>query len=213
MNADELTPIAQTTPHDPSLLAATAKNIHTLGLRLMPVGAFLSVVAGVVAFAAVSAWAQPSTTAPLRLTAETSKFQRTGNYAEVETVCQTLANNYPNAVRCFSTGRSAEGRPMWVMAVSRSGALTPTQAKRLGVPVVLAIAGTHAGEIDGKDAGLMLIRDWLQKPPTNDPLRQQVFCLYRFSMWMGTSAPARITAPIKTVQVCKANASPHSASI
>ena len=124
---------------------------------------------------ALSAWGQTSTTAPLRLEAEISKYQRTGNYAEVDAFCQTLANNHPNVVRCFSTGRSAEGRPMWVMAVSRSGALTPTQAKRLGIPVVLAIAGTHAGEIDGKDAGLMLIRDWLQKPPANDPLRQQVF--------------------------------------
>ena len=132
-------------------------------------------ICGICWCAALSAGGQTSTPAPLRLAAEISKFQRTGNYAEVEAVCQTLANHYPNVVRCFSTGRSAEGRPIWVMAVSRSGALTPTQAKRLGIPVVLAIAGTHAGEIDGKDAGLMLIRDWLQKPPANDPLRQQVF--------------------------------------
>ena len=125
--------------------------------------------------AAFCAWGQTSTPTPLRLEAEVSKYQRTGNYAEVDALCQTLASSYPSSVRCFSMGRSAEGRPMWVIAVSRSGALTPVQAKRLGIPVVLAIAGTHAGEIDGKDAGLMLIRDWLQKPPANDPLRQQVF--------------------------------------
>jgi hypothetical protein len=122
-----------------------------------------------------SAWAQASKEAPLRLEAEISKYQRTGSYAEVDTFCQTLAKSYPDAVRCFSMGRSAEGRTMWVIAVSRSGALAPAQAKRLGIPVALAIAGTHAGEIDGKDAGLMLIRDWLKKPPVNDPLRHQVF--------------------------------------
>lgn len=122
-----------------------------------------------------SAWGQVSKDAPLRLEAEISKYQRTGSYAEVDTLCQTLAKNHPDAVRCFSMGRSAEGRPIWVIAVSRSGALAPAQAKRQGVPVVLAIAGTHAGEIDGKDAGLMLIRDWLKKPPANDPLRHQVF--------------------------------------
>lgn len=108
------------------------------------------------------------------LQAETSKFRLTGNYAEVETLCQTLAKNYPDAARCFSMGRSSEGRPLWVLAVSRSGALTPAQAKRLAVPVVLAIGGTHAGEIDGKDAGLMLIRNWLKTPPANDPLKQQL---------------------------------------
>lgn len=71
-------------------------------------------------------------------------------------------------------GQSSEGRPLWVLAVSRSGALAPAQAKRLGIPVMLAIGGTHAGEIDGKDAGLILIRDWLKTPPTNDPLKQQL---------------------------------------
>lgn len=109
------------------------------------------------------------------LEAEASKFRRTGSYAEVEQLCQTLAKNHPNSARCFHIGHSAEGRPIWAMAVSRSGALTPAQAKHLGIPVVLAIGGTHAGEIDGKDAGLMLLRDWLKSPPANDPLKHQVF--------------------------------------
>ena len=124
---------------------------------------------------AFNIWAQTSTEPIKRLEVETSKYQRTGSYAEVDAMCQTLAKIHSDSVRCFSIGRSAEGRPIWAMAVSHSGALTPAQAKRLGIPVVLAIAGTHAGEIDGKDAGLMLIRDWLKKPPANDPLRQQVF--------------------------------------
>jgi len=130
---------------------------------------------GVWCSTALSVWAQTPAEPIKRLEAETSKYQRTGSYAEVDAMCQSLAKNHPDSVRCFSIGRSAEGRPIWAMAVSRSGALSPTQAKRLGIPVVLAIAGTHAGEIDGKDAGLMLIRDWLKKPPANDPLRQQVF--------------------------------------
>jgi hypothetical protein len=106
---------------------------------------------------------------------EVSQFRQTGTYAEVETACQTLAKNYPDSVRCFSIGRTAEGRSIWALAVSRSGALTPSQAKRMGIPVVLAIGGTHAGEIDGKDAGLILIRDFLRRPASNDPLKQQVF--------------------------------------
>jgi hypothetical protein len=132
-------------------------------------------IGGIWCCAVFSAWGQISTKVAQRLEAEISKFQRTGSYAEVDAMCQTLAKSHPDAVRCFSMGRSAEGRPIWVIAVSRSGALTPAHAKRLGIPVSLAIAGTHAGEIDGKDAGLMLIRDWLEKPPASDPLRHQVF--------------------------------------
>jgi murein tripeptide amidase MpaA len=107
--------------------------------------------------------------------AEVSQFRRTGAYAEVEATCQSLAKKYPDAVRCFSFGQTAEGRPIYALAVSRSGALTPAQARRAGLPVVLAIGGTHAGEIDGKDAGLILIRDMLRKNSTADPLKQQIF--------------------------------------
>lgn len=63
---------------------------------------------------------------------------------------------------------------MRAMVVTRSGAFTPEQADRANLPVVLVIAGTHSGEIDGKDAGLTLIRDWLRKPAANDPLKHQV---------------------------------------
>ena len=108
------------------------------------------------------------------LHAEATQFRQTGSYAEVETLCQNWAQRYPEAVKCLTIGASAEGRALRAMVVTRTGALTPEQADRANIPVVLAIAGTHAGEIDGKDAGLMLIRDWLKKPPANDPLQHQV---------------------------------------
>ena len=108
------------------------------------------------------------------LQVETSQYRRTGTYAEVEALCQNWAQRYPEVVRCLNMGPSAEGRAMRAMVVSRTGVLSPEQADRANIPVVLAIAGTHSGEIDGKDAGLMLIRDWLKKPPANDPLQHQV---------------------------------------
>lgn len=110
-----------------------------------------------------------------RFQVETSHFRNTGAYSEVEATCQNLAKNYPNFARCFSIGRTAEGRSIWALAVSRSGVLTHVQAKCLGIPVVLAIGGTHAGEIDGKDAGLILVRDMLKTASDSDPLKQQIF--------------------------------------
>jgi hypothetical protein len=48
---------------------------------------------------------------------------------------------------------------MRLIVASRSGTLDVARARREGRPVMLVIGGTHAGEIDGKDAGLMLLRD------------------------------------------------------
>jgi murein tripeptide amidase MpaA len=56
-------------------------------------------------------------------------------------------------------GRTAQGRPLYVLIASKDAARTPAAVRATGRPVVLAQAGIHSGEIDGKDAGLMLLRD------------------------------------------------------
>ncbi len=57
-----------------------------------------------------------------------------------------------------SLGQSDERRDIW-MLVAAGGASTPEEVRTNGRPTVLIQAGIHAGEIDGKDAGLMLLRD------------------------------------------------------
>ncbi len=128
-------------------------------------------------WALVSAYAHAETQQPASgLTeAEVSQFRRTGAYKEVETTCHHLEITHPKNFRCLTIGKTEEGRPILAFAISRSGALTPDQAHRMRVPVVLAIGGTHAGEIDGKDAGLILVRDLLKHGSVNDPLQHQVF--------------------------------------
>ncbi|MEZ0470281.1 M14 family metallopeptidase [Luteimonas salinilitoris] len=107
----------------------------------------------------VSASAAPD---PALVTAsERSGFVRTGRYDEVIALCDAFAKAYPDAVRCFDFGTSPEGRPMKALAVSRSGALTPGAARERGLPVVLMQGGIHAGEIDGKDAGFLALRQAL----------------------------------------------------
>ena len=53
---------------------------------------------------------------------------------------------------------------MLALVASRSGALSPEAARSRGLPVMLVQGGIHAGEIDGKDAGFMALREVLQKP-------------------------------------------------
>ena len=58
-----------------------------------------------------------------------------------------------------SLGKSEEGRDIWMVIASRERAFGSSELRRAGKPSLLAQAGIHAGEIDGKDAGLMLLRD------------------------------------------------------
>lgn len=102
--------------------------------------------------------AQPA----LTTVAERSGFLETGRYEEVTALCDAFARQYPKAVRCTTFGTTPEGRPMKALVASTSGALTPEQAQRRGLPVVLIQGGIHAGEIDGKDAGFLALRDVLE---------------------------------------------------
>ncbi|MEP7187327.1 MAG: M14 family metallopeptidase, partial [Rhodanobacter sp.] len=56
-------------------------------------------------------------------------------------------------------GTTPEGRPMTVVIASGDGTFDPAAARAAHKPVVLLQAGIHPGEIEGKDAGLMLLRD------------------------------------------------------
>lgn len=110
-----------------------------------------------------------------RLTvAERSGFVETGRYDEVIALCDTFARLHPDAVRCVEFGTSPEGRPMQALVASRTGALDPGAARVAGVPVVLVQGGIHAGEIDGKDAGFLALRELLDGSAAPDALKQTV---------------------------------------
>ena len=110
----------------------------------------------------------------LRTVAEESGFLRTGRYDEVIALCAAFARQYPDAVRCIEFGTTPEGRPMQALVASRSGALTPDAARKRDLPVVLVQGGIHAGEIDGKDAGFLALRDMLDGNAAKGALDQQV---------------------------------------
>lgn len=100
--------------------------------------------------------------APLTTVAERSGFLKTGRYEEVVVLCDAFAKAYPEAVRCIDFGTSPEGRPMKALVASTSGALDAATARKRGLPVVLIQGGIHAGEIDGKDAGFLALREILE---------------------------------------------------
>jgi Zinc carboxypeptidase len=98
----------------------------------------------------------------LKTTAEKSNDLRTGRYDEVERLCAAFQQAWPKQVRCFDFGRTPEGRPMLALAASADGVLDAATAHARNRTVVLMQGGIHAGEIDGKDAGFLALREMLE---------------------------------------------------
>ncbi|VXC14459.1 M14 family metallopeptidase [Massilia sp. 9I] len=105
---------------------------------------------------------------------ERSGFQSTGRYDEVIKLCADFQKAYPKQVKCVEFGRTPENRPMLVLVVSNTGAFTPQAAQKQGLPVTLIQGGIHAGEIDGKDAGFLALRETLDGKLAKGALDKQV---------------------------------------
>ncbi|HZF00085.1 MAG TPA: M14 family metallopeptidase, partial [Planctomycetota bacterium] len=80
--------------------------------------------------------------------AEKSGYRETSRHADVLRFIDELRVARP-VFRVESMGRSAQGQEMPVLVFG----------ERPGTPVVLVIANIHAGEVEGKEALLMLARD------------------------------------------------------
>jgi len=95
---------------------------------------------------------------PWQTRAEASDFAATSTLAETVDFLHRLADRNP-ALRVTSFGRSGQGRELPLVVASAKGAFTPAAARAGGGPVVLLLAGIHPGEVDGKDALLLMLRD------------------------------------------------------
>lgn len=110
----------------------------------------------------IAASATGATSNDLATVAEQSGYQRTGRYEEVQRLCPAFQQRWPNEVRCIEFGRSPEGRAMLALVASADGTLDAAAAHDKRRPVVLMQGGIHSGEIDGKDAGFLALREMLE---------------------------------------------------
>jgi hypothetical protein len=113
------------------------------------------------ALTSVSADTTPASSTSLATVAEQSGNRRTGRYEEVQRLCPAYARQWPGKVRCVEFARSPEGRPLLALVASADGLLEASAARAARRPIVLMQGGIHAGEIDGKDAGLLALREML----------------------------------------------------
>lgn len=89
---------------------------------------------------------------------EKTGLMATPRYDETVAWLKRLVAEAPE-LEMVPIGTSPEGRELWMVIASADRAFTPEALAETGKPVLLAQAGIHSGEIDGKDAGLMLLRD------------------------------------------------------
>ncbi len=104
----------------------------------------------------------PPALAALHTRAEATDWQATSSSAEVVTLLDAIANKSPFATR-VSMGKTHEQRDMPVIVLSdppvKSAQAARALADKEGRAIVLLFGNIHAGEVDAKEAYLMLARE------------------------------------------------------
>ncbi len=90
--------------------------------------------------------------------AERSGYKATARYDEVAAWCRAFAKACPNA-RMSELAVSSEGRSIPLLIVADPPVKTAEEARASGKLVCLIIGNIHAGEVCGKEALPMLLRD------------------------------------------------------
>jgi hypothetical protein len=104
--------------------------------------------------------AQASWPEDLILTPERSSFVKTSTYAEVMMFISSIKKKSSNA-HVISMGKSPEGKEIPVVILANPQIKTAEEAKASGKPVIYIQGNIHAGEVEGKEAVMMLMRDIL----------------------------------------------------
>jgi len=94
----------------------------------------------------------------LLTTGEKTGWNETAPYAEAVEISHRL-ERASRLVKVTEIGTTPEGRTMIAVIVSKDRAFTPEAASKTNKAVIMIQSGIHAGEIEGKDTVLMLIRD------------------------------------------------------
>ena len=101
-----------------------------------------------------------------RTRAERTLYRETSSYGDVVAFVDSLRSL--GAPLAFgSIGRTTEGREIPYIIASRPRVTTPGEARATGKPIVYVQGNIHAGEVEGKEAVLALVRDLALAPGAN----------------------------------------------
>lgn len=89
---------------------------------------------------------------------------------------QKFADKTPY-VKINTIGTTPQGRELKIIIVSKDKAFTPEQAKKTGKAIVLIQNGIHPGEVEGKDACMLLLREILITKEKNHLLENTILLI------------------------------------
>ncbi len=117
------------------------------GIRASIVGLLLSA-----AFVASQAqdWRTPT---------EVADYRTTPDYADTLKYLDRIAAAAPGQVKIENFGKTGEGRDLKIVIASKDGVFDPAAIHASGRVILLVQNSIHAGEMDGKDACLALLRN------------------------------------------------------
>lgn len=112
------------------------------------------------AAAAARSLAESTAAAPkdLLTLAEKTDYAETARYRESRALADRMAERSP-WLRVVTFGKTPQGRDLFAVIASKDRAFTPEAARATGKPVILLQSCIHPGEVDGKEASEMLLRD------------------------------------------------------
>ena len=132
-------------------------------MRIFPLRGRDAIIASLALAACVPIFVRPVLNSP-RTRAEASNFRETSRYADVIAFIDSLRDR---PLTFGSVGRTNEGREIPYIIASYPQVKTPAEARALNRPIVYVQANIHAGEVEGKEALLALVRDLTAAPHPN----------------------------------------------
>ncbi len=133
--------------------------------------AIVLVMMGCGGMAGVSATPAPTAASSIpsshpRTRAERTNYRETSSHADVLAFIDSL-QKLGAPIWVGEVAATTEGRSVPYVVASRPLVTTPSQARRLGRPVVYIQGNIHSGEVEGKEALQMILRDLVFDPRPN----------------------------------------------
>lgn len=100
-------------------------------------------------------WTEELITVP-----EMTNYQKTSTYAEVMSFIEAIRKK-SDLVHLEFMGKSKEGKDIPLLVMAEPKITSPEEAEASGKPVMYVQGNIHAGEVEGKEVMLMLMRDIL----------------------------------------------------
>jgi len=107
---------------------------------------------------------------------EKTNFEKTSTYSEVMDFLKNLKKRHPEKMHISFFAESTEGKKIPLVILSEEGVTKPEDIKFTKKHPVLIMANIHAGEVEGKEATQILMREILEKG-REDLLKNQIILI------------------------------------